>query len=69
MNKRILDLLSGCTSLLTILAALPYEKDLMQILPVEWTPYVIKAGLVSTLLLRVAAFFAPPTPSPLPTEK
>ena len=66
LNKRVLDLLSGWTSQLTLLAALPYEKDVMQILPASWTPTIIKVGLVATLLLRVTAFMAPPTPSDLP---
>lgn len=69
MNKRILDLLTGITGVFTTLAAIPYEKETMAILPPSWTPWLIKIGLVNILLLRVLAFFAPPTPSAVPEKK
>jgi hypothetical protein len=68
MNKRILDLLSGISGVLAMLAAVPFDKDTMQLIPVEWQPYVIRAGLLAALILKVLAFYAPPTPSPLPDQ-
>ena len=64
MNKRLLDLLTGLSGVLTLLAATPYDKELVQVIPPAWTPWLIKVGLIATLLLRVLAYFAPPTPSP-----
>ena len=68
MNKRLLDLLTGLSGILTIVAATPDNKDIVPLLPVTWQPYLIKAGLIATLLLRVLAFCAPPTPSPIPAR-
>lgn len=66
MNKRLLDLLTGLSGALTIIAATPDNKDVMPLLPVSWQPYIIKAGVLATVLLRILAYFAKPTPSPLP---
>lgn len=54
MNKTALKLknLGDWTSALTLIAAIPYEKETMALFPPEWTPYVIKAGIISTLALR-----------------
>lgn len=65
MNKRLLDLLSGLSAVLTFIAATPDNKDIAPLLPVSWQPYVIKAGVLATLLLKVLAYLAKPTPSPL----
>lgn len=43
---------SAITSVLTTLAALPYEKDLMGIIPPAWAPRIIAIGVISTVLLR-----------------
>ncbi len=65
MNKRILDLFAGLSGALTFIAATPFDKDLFPLLPVAIQPYVIKAGIIATVLLKVLAYFAPPTPSPI----
>ncbi len=42
------------TSALTILAALPYQLgDLATIIPPEWKPKVVAAGLIATTVLRI----------------
>ena len=66
MNKRLLDLLSAITGVLTIIAGMSYDKDILQLLKPEWTPYITYASAIATVLLKVLAYFAPPTPSPTP---
>ena len=43
MNKRILDLCAGVTTVLTAIAGMSYNKDLLQLLPSAWTPYITYA--------------------------
>ena len=71
MNKRLLDLLAAITGVLTIIAGMSYDKDILQLLKPEWTPYITYSSAVATVLLKVLAYFAPPTPSPAtePTNK
>ncbi len=69
MNKKLLELWTRVSTLLTIIAATPDNKDVLPLLPVAWQPYVIKAGLIATAILAIAAHYAPPTPSPLPEPK
>lgn len=48
-----LSIAATITSCLTVLAALPYEKDMLQIFPPTWAPYIAIVGAVSTVILRV----------------
>ena len=66
MNKRILDLCAAYTGVLTIIAGMSYDKDILQLLPPKWTPYVTYASALATLILKALAYYAPPTPSPAP---
>ena len=68
LNKRLLDLLAGISAVLTFVAATPDNKEVFSVIPVAWQPYVIKAGIVAALVLKVLAFFAPPTPSLTPAQ-
>lgn len=55
LNKSLIasDIMAG----LTMLAAIPYDKDTMQlvnhILPDNWIPWIIKLGIAATLALRL----------------
>lgn len=41
-------------SALTIIAALPYELgDVATIVPAEWKAFVVKAGIVATIILKI----------------
>ena len=66
MNKRLLDLLSALAGVLTIIAGMSYDKDILQLLPPKWTPYITYSSAIATVLLKILAYFAPPTPSPTP---
>ena len=66
MNKRKLDLLATLTGVLTIIAGMSYDKDILQIIAPKWTPYVTYASAIATVLLKILAYYAPPTPSPTP---
>ena len=66
MNKRKLDLLATLTGVLTIIAGMSYDKDILQLIAPKWTPYVTYASALATVLLKILAYFAPPTPSPTP---
>jgi len=66
MNKRILDLLAAITAICTAVAGMSYDKDILQLLPPKWTPYITYASAIATIILKVLAFYAPPTPSPAP---
>lgn len=54
-TKEILLDASTVTSALTVLAALPYEKDLVQVFPPSWTGTIAIVGVIATLLLRIIA--------------
>src|SRR4051812_37903879 len=41
------------SSIMTTLAALPYDKTTMQLVPPEWQPFVIKSGIVCTVILGI----------------
>ena len=66
MNKRLLDLLAAISGVLTIIAGMSYDKDILQLLKPEWTPYITYSSAIATVLLKILAYFAPPTPSALP---
>jgi hypothetical protein len=66
MNKRLLDLLSAITGVLTIIAGMSYDKDILQLIAPKWTPYITYASAIATVLLKILAYYAPPTPSPTP---
>jgi hypothetical protein len=66
MNKRKLDLFATVTGVLTIIAGMSYDKDILQLIAPKWTPYVTYASALATLILKILAYFAPPTPSPTP---
>ena len=66
MNKRKLDLLATLTGVLTIIAGMSYDKDILQLIAPKWTPYVTYASALATVLLKILAYYAPPTPSPTP---
>ena len=66
MNKRKLDLLATLTGVLTIIAGMSYDKDILQLIAPKWTPYVTYASALATVLLKILAYLAPPTPSPTP---
>lgn len=51
--KKLLTDASAVTSLLTVIAALPYEKDLMGIIPPAWAPKVAIAAAIATVILRI----------------
>ena len=69
MNKRLLDMMAGCTTVLTAIAGMSYNKDILQLLPAAWTPYITYIAGLATVILKVLAYFAPPTPSALPPPK
>ena len=66
MNKRKLDLFATLTGVLTIIAGMSYDKDILQLIAPKWTPYVTYASALATVLLKILAYYAPPTPSPTP---
>ena len=64
---------SSVVSALTILAALPYSLgELSAIIPVEWKPRIVGAGLLATVALRIwnaattASVKIEPQPEPKP---
>lgn len=48
-----LSIASTITSSLTVLAALPYEKDIMQVFPPSWTGPIAIVGVIATVVLRI----------------
>lgn len=59
---RTIGVASAVTSLLTLLAALPYTLgDIAVIIPSEWKPHVVAIGAISTTLLRVISTLTPNT--------
>jgi len=69
LNKRILDLIAANTGILTAIAGMSYNKDILQLIPAAWTPYITYVSGAATIILKLLAFFAPPTPSPDPTKE
>jgi len=53
ITRAALNELSGVTSILTVLAAMPYEKDLMLLIPPSAAPTVAYIGALATVLLRL----------------
>lgn len=45
--------LSAVTSTLTVIAAIPYEKDIMGLVPPAWAPKILVASAIATVLLRL----------------
>ena len=68
LNKRILDLIAGFSSVLTIIAAFPYQKELIQLFPPKVSPIIAYIFGSATVILKTLAYFAPPTPSPTPAQ-
>ena len=66
MNKRLLDLLAALAGVLTLIAGMAYDTDILQLIAPKWTPYVTYASALATVLLKILAYYAPPTPSPTP---
>lgn len=44
---------SAVMSVLTTLSALPYEKDIMGVIPPAWTPKVLLICAIATVVLRI----------------
>lgn len=56
------------TAGLTAMSMIPYDKDTMniinQLVPPQWIPWIIKAGIVSTMMLRLySRYFVKSQPS------
>lgn len=62
---------SDITGALTMISMIPYDKDTMdivnQVIPAAWIPWVIKAGIASTLILRLWDRYVPHQPAPTET--
>lgn len=65
MNRRALTILSDLTGVLTILAAVPYEKELVSLFPPAWTPYIVAVGAIATVGLRILKAFLPVPAQPV----
>lgn len=66
LNKKVLDFWAQNSAVVAILAGMSYNKDLLQLFPPAWTPYITYISATATVVLKVMAYYAPPTPSPLP---
>lgn len=63
LSRRTIDILTAIAGGLTVLAMVPYEKDLLGLFPPTWTPYLLVIGAVATVALRILkAFLPPPVP-------
>jgi hypothetical protein len=65
---------AAISTVVTILAALPYQLgSLGEVIPPDWKPFVVKAGLVAIVISKVwngvVAADANPTPSPVAPSK
>lgn len=62
---------AALTSFLTVLAMMPYEKDLMGLIPPSWAPKIAAVSAIATvalrLLPRILAIFGIVIPSNTPT--
>lgn len=62
---------SDVTAALTMLSLVPYDRDTMSIIgsviPETWLPYVVKAGIASTLVLRLWDRYFPHQQQPTET--
>ena len=51
--KKLLTDASAVTSLLAFVAAIPYEKDVMGLIPPAWAPRVLLVAAIATVILRL----------------
>jgi len=51
-RKTIIDVLTAVMSVMTVLAGIPYEKQLIEVVPPKWAPHVTLIGAVATIVLR-----------------
>jgi len=51
--KKLLTDASAVTSLLTFVSMVPYEKDIMGLIPPAWAPRVALAAAIATVVLRI----------------
>lgn len=68
INSKIASHLADLSLFLTLLTMVPYDKEVMQLMPVAWTPYIIKAGMVSQIALRYLKSVLQKTESAEPIE-
>ena len=68
LNKRLLDLCGNLALVLTPLAGMAYEKDVLRLLPPHLASVITYCAAGAAILLKFLAFIAPPTPSPLPEQ-
>ena len=75
LTSKVTSVLADVALFLTLVTMVPYDKELMQIMPVTWTPFIIKAGIVSQVALRFLKLIlqrsegqpeVPPTTPPVP---
>ena len=52
LNARRTSFIADATLFLTLLTMVPYDKELAQLMPVSWTPWIIKIGLFAQIALR-----------------
>ena len=51
--KTLINDASAVTSLLTVISAIPYEKDIMGLIPPAWAPRVLLVAAIATVILRI----------------
>jgi hypothetical protein len=71
LTSKVTSVLADVALFLTLITMVPYEKELMQFMPVTWTPYIIKAGLMAQVALRFLKMIlqgAEHTPVPTPVK-
>jgi hypothetical protein len=66
-TRNVTDILTAIASVLTVLAALPYELgDVATIIPPSWKPHVALVGVIATVALRIIRPFLPSPNTPKP---
>lgn len=71
ITSKTTNVLADLALFLTLITMVPYDKELMQIVPVTWTPFIIKAGIFAQVALRFLKAYlvkqesTEPTPPPL----
>lgn len=65
MNPKLTLITSDIIAALTMLSMIPYDKDTLQlvnaVVPPSWIPWVIKAGIASTVVLRLISRYTTKT--------
>lgn len=65
LNWRLIG--ADIASALTMVSMIPYDKDTMdiinQVVPPTWIPFIIKAGIMATVILRLWDRYSKSTPS------